>query len=300
MRILYLGNDRDHCTERFVAEALRDQGIEVTLQNVRYVTYAQAIRMANNIHPDLVLFSKPHQPYFIRFLSYCQRQHVPTICWCWDLFWGYRPMRPPQFHADHLFTTDGGHRDLWDTYYPHHQVLRQGIQERYLDEGARRYKYDIGFVGSVSAKMYPTRLRLIEHLRKKYRNRAAIISDQRGMDLTLNLRKVRVVIGDSYPSPHYWSNRIYEMLGRSCFLLYPRTPGLEADYQEGTHYVGFDHGDFEQLDSLIGYYLAHPEEREPIRRAGFVQTRDRHLYRHRVADLLRLVGASPSPADRSP
>lgn len=294
MRVLYLGNDRPFCTEGYVKRALEQLGVEVTLKRVKFLTFRDVMQNVQK-HPwDFVLFSKPHRPYFDRLLQECRQMKLRTVCWQWDLYWGYRPSRPPQFYADHLFTTDGGHQDLWQQYYPHHRVLRQGISTPLLSCRARRPQYDVCFVGSVHRQMYPGRLALIDHLKKKYSERLLIVTDRRGEDLSRTLTKVQIVIGDSYPSPHYWSNRIYVMLGRGAFLLYPRTEGLSEHYQDGVHYVGFEHGNFQELDDLIAFYLAHPREMELIRRAGFEHTRDHHTYEHRAADLLRMIGPVPS------
>lgn len=87
---------------------------------------------------------------------------------------------------------------------------------------------------------------------------------------------------------HYWSNRIYEILGRGGFLLHPRTVGLDAEFRDGEHYAGYDCGDWTWLRERIDYWLTHADEREHIRRTGFERMATL-TYRDRCAELLQKI-----------
>lgn len=236
---------------------------------------------------NVLLFSKAEPIQFPRILTWARQEGILTVTWVWDLYWGYRRRMPRQFSADLLFTTDGGHEQKWEENFPQHRVLRQGIPKKHAYIAPRRERYDVGFVGSLAG--HPGRLKMLEFCCKNYS--FMHLTRTRGDLLNRALSEIRVVVGDSYPSPRYWSNRIYEMLGRGAFFLHPETPGMEEEFQDGVHYVSFRRGDLADLRSKIDYYLNHPEERLRIAKAGFEHTARNYTYHTRCRELLRVVRA---------
>ena len=130
------------------------------------------------------------------------------------------------------------------------------------------------------------RQKLLLYLKRHLGSRLGIVTNLRGNALTDHLRASGVVVGDSYPAPHYWSNRIYETLGRGGFLIHPKTEGMDEEFEAGKHYVEFKRGDYKQLIRLINYYLEHTEEREAIRQAGFEHVKKHLTYTHRCQVLI--------------
>jgi spore maturation protein CgeB len=78
--------------------------------------------------------------------------------------------------------------------------------------------------------------------------------------------------------------RIFEVPGSGGFLLTESARSIEKYYRPG-HEIAV----FHNLDDLVGkinYYLAHPEERDLIARAGFKRTQEQHTYEHRFIELI--------------
>jgi spore maturation protein CgeB len=98
----------------------------------------------------------------------------------------------------------------------------------------------------------------------------------------------KIVIGDSVYSPQYWSNRIYETLGRGGFLIHPNVPGIEKEYEPWKEFIPYDYNDFTSLKEKIDYFLTKPKEREKIQMAGFIKTRD-YILEERCRSFLKLV-----------
>lgn len=296
MRITYLGNDRPYSTERYVKHTLvKDYDCDVRLLNVGTTDHNSLILHLASYKPDVLLFSKPSRPFYNSILDWCKKVGLPTVCWQWDLYWGYRNKKPVQFKADLLFTTDGGHCEEWQRNYPHHQVLRQGIHEPEAKRFSTDYVWDVAFVGTLHC-VHQGRIKLVRHLKSKYGNRFKHVTSTRGIDLNKLLARVKIVVGDSYPSPNYWSNRIYEILGRGGFLLYPETEGLDEEFSANVHYAPFTRGDFKGLDERIEFYLHKADQREHIRRLGFELVAGQYTYRHRVGQLLsRIASIVPPP-----
>lgn len=302
MRVLYFGGFRyPYSTEVYVSCALERAGCVVN--PVRCVTPLQephAVKQVLDFQPDFILFSKPSpcgQSSGL-FLNWCKANNLLTVCWQWDLYYGYRGALPAHFKSDLLFTTDGGHDERFKADGCNHEVLRQGIHK----PEARHYwvdKFDtdVAFVGTNWG--HRSRRKLLSWLHASYRGGFKHHRNTRGLELNVALAKTKVVVGDSYPSDNYWSNRVYEITGRGGFLLHPKTPGLEAEFLDGEHYVSYPRNDYRELKRLVDYYLENDEEREKIRAAGFWHCANNYTYDQRVAVLLDRVRRTVAPASSS-
>ena len=103
----------------------------------------------------------------------------------------------------------------------------------------------------------------------------------------------KVAVGDSlcinFDYPYYWSDRVYETLGRGGFMIHPYIQGMGDHFENGKHLVFYDFNNFEQLKGLIDYYLEHPEEREAIRLAGHEHVKANHTYKNRWQHIIEVV-----------
>lgn len=285
MRIFYIGKfDTPSRTENYVTHALTRLGCQVIRHDAFQCQRLTKLKRTIKEHaPQVVLFSKQDRSYNAELIKWCRDVGIPTVTWVWDLFWGYRPERPHQFKADLLFSTDGGHDAHWERYGANHQVLRQGIHRPDHKMFEREKTCDVIYAGGI----YPYRRTLLRFVRKHFG--LTIFQNTRGLALNRRMARSKIVLGDSYPSPHYWSNRIYETLGRGGFLLHPETEGLDEEFEDGVHYVSYKRGDFDGLAETIEYYLTHPRERERIRVQGFDHVGRHYTYDDRCRVLLREI-----------
>lgn len=104
----------------------------------------------------------------------------------------------------------------------------------------------------------------------------------------------KVVIGDSlclqnFTHPYYWSDRVYETIGRGGFIIHPYIKGLEEEFIDGETIVFYEYGNFDQLKEKIDYYLEHDEERERIRHAGFEFVKNNATYTNRLQQMLEII-----------
>ena len=161
-------------------------------------------------------------------------------------------------------------------------------------------KRDVVFVGSKKYHPeWPYRTHLINWLDKNYGSRFEHygnggIESIRGIRLNKLYWSTKVVVGDTlclnFNYPDYWSDRIYETLGRGGFLIHPYIPGIEKEFVDKQHVVFYEYGNFDQLKELIDYYLTHDEEREAIRLAGHELVKDKYTYKHRWEVILKELG----------
>jgi spore maturation protein CgeB len=114
----------------------------------------------------------------------------------------------------------------------------------------------------------------------------------RGHSLNKVYSSAGVIIGESVYAPFYWSNRIYETLGRGGFCVHPNIPGLKDEYTPYEHFIPYRHGDYEGLFEIIDYYLKHPEKRKAIGTAAYEHTKKNHTQSVRCKQLLDVLLAA--------
>ena len=98
-------------------------------------------------------------------------------------------------------------------------------------------------------------------------------------------------MGESFYWPGYWSNRIYESIGRGGLTIHPYVPGLEEEFEEGEECIFFNRWNFEDLFSKIDYYLdkANGEERETIIEKGMERVRKDHTLLNRCNQIMDIL-----------
>lgn len=309
MNIIYIGDfRRPYDTELYVKRGLEELG-----HNVKCLQES-GINNNGNINGivkdlidmkiDLVLLSKCKQRGTIRDLvEELKKTNIKTAVWLFDLYFNivkHRELmvqnKDAPFNCDFVFTTDGGHDKEFKEYGINHITLKQGIYEPEAILYDRPKTQDIVFVGADS---FGTRRKMLEMLNEVYGNRFKwygqfITSHIRNLPLNEVYASSKIVVGDSQPSPNYWSNRVYETLGRGGFLLHPMVEGLDKEFKIGKHLVTYEYGNHKDLLDKIEYYLEHEEEREKIRKAGFEYCKKHYTYKKRCETLIKHINEHKS------
>lgn len=299
--IIYFGDfKRPYDTELYIAKALKELGYEVICKQEDMMLITDIENLMKDIravNPILVLFSKgkPMGKSF-EFIEQMKKEGFNTACWLFDLYFdlpidrgaGLRSKIAP-FNCETIFSTDGGHDKEFAETGIKKITLRQGIYEPEAILYDRKKTHDIIFVGN---DVFKTRVKLLKALEGHYGSqfeRFGHVPGKQVRNLPLNelYASTKIVVGDSQPSPKYWSNRIYETLGRGGFLLHPKVEGLDDEFIDGVHYVSYDRDDMNGLIEKIDYYLKHDDEREKIRRAGFEYCKAHYTYKDRCKELMK-------------
>lgn len=322
MKILYLANDPplgsplgDCPNAKYIADSLWRAGHPTDIINEAYFGADDVIMKLQSGLYDLLLTEEARlkgefttvgedgldiiKGEFQRVLDFCKGKRIPVVAWLTNLF--YEIMRRevqvkvnPMFKADIVFTTDGGHDEQWKKAGVNHRLLRQGIfqDEAYISEPKFETSAEIGFIGGIYENIWPYRQELVAWLTETYGKKFehfGLRGEIRHEQLNRLCAKLKIVVGDSVWSPNYWSNRVYEIIGRGGVLIMPKIPGLEKEFTPYKHYIPYDMGNFKQLKEIIDYYLEHDEEREKIRMAGFEYCKANYTYLHRVKEMLRVL-----------
>jgi spore maturation protein CgeB len=99
------------------------------------------------------------------------------------------------------------------------------------------------------------------------------------------MNSIKVLFKDRRPQI---KGRNFEIPGSGGFLLTSRADNLEEYFVPGKEIVVFNGTD--DLIEKVRYYLSHDDEREAIRRAGYLRAIREHTYDRRFREILRTIG----------
>jgi len=305
LRILYFGTfDKPYDTEVYISNTLEAMGVNVVRQETARTSYEQLIALLTQ-NWDCVLFSKGWFPCGDEALirNTIKAYRGLTIGWFWDLCWNtpreLLVFNHHLFHTKIVFTSDGGNQQKWENLGIDHRVLRQGIYgpESFIGKPEEKYAHDIVFVGSLVHRQafgWEHREQLVHWLQGVYGERFHLYPESdsqeiRNTELNRLYASAKIVVGDSVASPNYWSNRLYETIGRGGFLIFPEIEGLEQEFTPYKDFIPYRIGDWEGLKEKIDFYLKQPEKREEIKRHGLMTCQARHTYQQRCSVLLDTI-----------
>jgi hypothetical protein len=312
-RITFLGNfNVDYTSETHHAKSLESLGHKVTRLQETKATATEIYE--NAIKSDLFVWVHTHgwktpEPgiKMNSVLVELKAKGIPSITYHLDLWLGLSRQADLVKEAvytdiEHFFTVDSKMADWFNT--------KTNVKGHYLPAGVfheeatyskkESWNNDVIFVGSrLYHREWRYRPKLIHWLKRIYPNKFKHYGRDglgvvRGAALNDLYASTKIVVGDTlcpgYSYPDYWSDRIYETLGRGGFLIHPYIPGIEREFVDKEHVVFYKYGNFAQLKSLIDYYLVNEEEREAIRVAGHNLVKNNYTYKHRWQTILKELG----------
>jgi hypothetical protein len=307
-KITFLGNFRvDYSSESHHVKTLVSMGHKVIKLQETEATSEQIVEAATK--SDLFIWIHTHgwdtpgNLTMNRVLARIKAANVPTMTYHLDLWFGLRRQADLKRDAvykdiDHFFTVDSRMAEWFNeaTSVRGH-YLPAGVYDKEAVYKPSKLTNDIIFVGSKGYHPeWKYRPKLINWLQATYPKRFQHYGRDglgvvRGKDLNKLYASTKVVVGDTlcpnFKYPDYWSDRIYETLGRGGFLIHPYIPGIEKEFADKEHVVFYEYNNFEQLESLINYYLQHDEERERIRIAGHELVKNKYTYKNRWEHILK-------------
>lgn len=298
MKITFLGNfDVDFSSESHHKKTLEKLGHTVIAVQENRCSHYEIVDNAQA--SDLFVWVHTHgwNPDIRKnTLTDLRRKGIPTIAYHLDLWFGLQRQKQmydsPFFDVEHFFTVD---KLMADWLNKHSQTRGHYMPAGVLEEECVLHKIektrDVAFVGQRDYhKEWSYRPMLVDWL-VKYFGATHITGGLRGDALNQFYASTKVVVGDSccigYDYPHYWSDRIYETIGRGGFIIHPRIKGLEEHFEDGKHCVFYDYGDSNKLAWLIIEYVNDDAARERIRKAGHEHVKKHHTYTNRWTQILK-------------
>jgi len=241
--------------------------------------------------PDIMLAVQLNYEIWLETLTLIkERSDTATVCWTTDDSWKYREVSRFVGKAYHAMTTT----------YPEILPLyrRDGISPVLLTQwGAssdtlmpplpsKACVYPVSFIGAP----HGNRSRRAARLKAKgipvacfghgWPSGSVAASEIPGIMqnslISLNFSNAK--------GGHQIKARTFEVPGAGGFLLTEYAPGLEQFYRVGKEIAVFHN--MEELERQIRYYLAHPDERDAIAKAGYERTLRDHTYDIRLKQVI--------------
>ena len=307
-KITFLGNFRvDYTTETHHTKTLESIGHQVVRLQESEATSEEVFN--NAINSDLFVWvhthgwNTPGRLTMQDMLIELKRHNVPSMTYHLDLWLGLSRQKdlrrkPVYLYIDHFFTVDKKMAEWFNkqTSVKGHYIPA-GVYDKECTYTPAAPREEVIFVGSKTYHPeWPYRPKLINFLSQTYGARFNLYGREglgivRGQDLNNLYASTKVVVGDTlcpeFKYADYWSDRIYETLGRGGFLIHPYIQGLEKEFEDKKHIVFYEYNNLKQLQELINYYLDNDEEREKIRKSGHELVKNNYTYKNRWEAILK-------------
>lgn len=312
MKMVFLGNfSVDYSSENHHKLTLESLGHEVIALQEGRVNSNQVLEACK----DAQLFIWVHTHGWQTegdMVAVLKELTIPTMTYHLDLWFGIerqKDLEQDEFykHIGHFFTVDKLMADWFNEntevkgHYLPAGVFDQECKEVVGSDPKGNFaSNDVIFVGSKGYHPeWQWRPQLIDWLKQTYGDKFTHVGGDgqtgtiRGALLNETYQTSKIAVGDSlcinFDYPHYWSDRVYETLGRGGFMIHPFIEGMQEHFEDGKHLVFFKFGDFDDLKSKIDYYLEHDDEREAIRKAGHEHVKANHTYKNRWQSILKTL-----------
>lgn len=306
MRILYLGNFLPaYSTENHISKTLQAMGHQVIEVQEDFTQPEHLAERLGHEEFELFLFTRTWgKTLMMDHLNILENRGIPSVSYHLDLYVGLKRDgdidSDPFWRTDFVFSTDGDPKSakVFKKKGINHYYLKPGVYEEDCYMFHTSMDHDIIFVGSYGYHPeYPYRQKLIDWLKNTYREAFELWGQDgngvvRGEELNRLYSSTKVVIGDSLLLPghtHYWSDRVYETLGRGGFLIHPYIEGMDEEFVDGVQLAFYKHGDFKELKAKIEYFLKKDDIREQIRHAGHAFVKKNCTYTQRMEQMLETV-----------
>ena len=315
MTILYVGNfGPQHSTENHLALTLEDLGHKV----IRFQEdTSSAVLMPYIVAADfdLFLFTRTWgNTVTLEHLEVLKDLKIPSASYHLDLYVGLKREdgldSDPFWRTDYVFTPDGdpATQAVMEAKDINHIYMKPGVFKPECILKEKQLDKPVVFVGGGSATGEPHqyghpewsyRGKLIKFLRDTYGDlffKYGFPDETiRNDELNQLYADAEVVVGDSlclnFDHPYYWSDRVYETLGRGGFIIHPYIKGMDEEFTDGETIVFYEYNNWDQLKEKIDYYLENPVEREKIRKAGHEFVKNNATYHNRMKRMIDIVTA---------
>jgi len=306
LKIAYIGNfTQSHCTEVHIASTLESMGHQVTRMQENQLSRNWANTLTEN-NTDLLLYTRTWGTFVtLQDLEILKQKNIITASYHLDLYVGIKREdgldNDPFWRTDYVFTPDGDRRsaDVFKQKNINHIYIKPGVfkDECYIGEFIPKYSSDVAFVGGgvgYAHKEWPYRGQLVTWLSNTYRDRYKKYGHPeetvRNKDLNNLYASTKVVVGDTlctnFDHEYYWSDRVYETIGRGGFIIHPFIKGMDEEFQDRKNIVFYEYKNFDQLKSLIDYYVTNENERKEIQQAGHELVKNNYTYHERLKEAL--------------
>jgi hypothetical protein len=227
-----------------------------------------------------------------------------TVALHMDLYWGISARerkigRHPWWTCQFVFTADGGHQAEFFMRKVNHFWMPPAIGSQYNYHAEPQFEdfHPAVFVGGYVPGIHgPDRAALVQYGRERWGDGFALygrgegaLGQLYGHRLNALYARTGLVLGDSAPSPRYWSDRLPCTLGRGALMSHPEVEGMAEQGFTDEVMITYPRGDLvtlaDKIDSLSSADMRHRAE------SAHELVRERHTWKHRMQELQDIVMA---------
>lgn len=160
-------------------------------------------------------------------------------------------------------------------------------------------RLDVAFAGSRGGAMYTRRERALSAIYAAFHARFKLKLDAQAYlkDLADLYGDSKIVVNGSMDDGRHINMRLFEGMGCGALVLTDRASGQERLFQDGAHLAVYE--DATGLLERIDYFLQNLDEAQRIASAGRAHLLNRHTYRRRAEELLRVFAELGRSAARA-
>jgi len=300
MRIAILGAQRSQSESNHwkgIRRAMEKLGIDYYEIDLVYFNKEQVIKEVRDYQPDLLIYGLTdvfYQNYYKEI-----RDVVKGKIAFWYADYVDDKSRDVldinlKKYIDYMFVSNDAQKDYWKQ--------KIGVEAHFIGQAGTpvdniqfdpKYNYDVVYIGLVSDDPLNLRGVLLKQMIEKTpitvineREIGARMGVYREMPKIYGSAKICLDISYTWEAEKYTSNRYYVIASYGGFSLCKRFPGCEKLYPTGIGKIYYDTVD--EFLELKDYYLAHPEERDIIRKKGLKHSRKYHSYTNRIQEILNI------------
>lgn len=311
MRVAYIGNFRfPHCTEVHLARTMTEEmGIEVVRLQEDEFPLNSIERVASTC--DLLLYTRTwgfKERGAIEMFRRLEHSGTKTASYHLDLYVGISRestlVGDPFWSTQYVFTPDGDptSQTVFNKMDINHFYIKPGVFGPECVRGNYReeFAHPVCFVGTVDNyhNEWPYRRHLHQFLKKYYKSQYAKYGHPersvRDQDLNDLYASATVIVGDSlcpnFDKPYYWSDRVYETVGRGGFLIHPFIKGLDEEFIDGKHLRFYEFNNFDELGELIDFYIKNPDIARTVSDNGMDFVKNNATYKQRLGQAFSIMG----------
>lgn len=322
MKLGYIGKFERIYDEEGIAISLEKLGVEVIRFDVDIIknNFQSFIDNLLNSKLDYLMSPKWPIPNLNQVFNLCKSNNIKTVSYHPDGYFNYDKAtehhsvigndnyfntrhnsvisedRNLIYCADYVFTPEGYANKAYRNMGINHHTLRQGIYNGCCYKGVPMYKpYDVLFVGNDIGPHHGYRAQLVEFLKNTYKDKFLHMGKGNEHEVRMDnlndlIASCKVIIGESIIHPYYWSNRIYETIGRGGFCLHAYHEGIEQEYEIGKHFdVFYREKGFDKVKEKIDYWIQNDAKRQQIADNGMLHTQKNHTLINRTSQLIKII-----------
>jgi len=314
MKIAFIGKFKKIYDEEGKALSLEKLGHEVIRFDENLFNQGFQAGWNNNTDslisykPDVLIYTKLRVPGALQLVKKAKENNILAVSWfpdmcnvgrwentAFNINWDTKDISQcPLANSDLVLLPDGLNQKDWRSLGINQHCVRQGIYHEacFIGDKIENFDKDIIFIGTVNNGFYKHRIPLVNFLAEKYKDKFLHIGGQnpyevRDKQLNDVIKSSKIVVGDSVSVPYYWSNRIYETVGRGGFFLHPDVKGIDKEYEVGYHFDIYKN--LEELGSKIDSYLKDSKLRNKISKEGMKHTLKNHTLLNRSNQVVNII-----------